>query len=95
MMMLLSYENLDLDGASVAEAIAALQTWLTENPDAVDDTLYSSYDGESSYIEICFQRPMTEEELNIQKIQQVRADEWQEKRDLETYNRLKAKFEGN
>ena len=89
------FEELDINGVSVAEAIAALQSWETENPDATESAINVYSDGESAGIEITFHRPMTELELNVQKIQKANSDQWQEERDRAEYERLKAKYEGN
>jgi hypothetical protein len=91
----LEYETIDIDGCSVTEVIAALQTWEAENPEAVNTNFSILYDGEGAYAEIAFQRPMTELEINIQKIQRANYDAAQEARDRNEYVRLKAKFEGN
>lgn len=89
------YEELDINGVSVAEAIAALQAWETENPDATDSNLNVYSDGESAGVELTFYRPMTEVELGVLKIQQANAAAYQEERDRTEYERLKAKYEGN
>ena len=89
------YEELDINGVSVAEAIAALQAWEAENPEATESSLNVYSDGESAGIELTFYRPMTEVELGVLKIQQANAAEYQEARDRTEYERLKAKYEGN
>lgn len=94
-MMKYIYENLEIEGMSITGAIIALQAWKDENPDAVHDYLSVSYDGDSSYVEVHAQRPMTEIELGVHKIQQANAAEYQEERDRTEYERLKAKYEGN
>lgn len=95
MMMILDHETLDLDGCSLDEVIAVLQTWQTENFDAVNTNFNLLCDEESTYAEINFHRPMTEIEIGVQKIQRANADQFQETRDRLEYDRLKAKFEGN
>ena len=89
------YEELDINGVSVAEAIAALQAWETENPDATDSALNIYSDGESAGVELNFYRPMTEIELEAQKAQQANAAAYQQERDRAEYIRLKVLFEGN
>lgn len=89
------FEELDINGVSVAEAIAALQAWETENPDATESAINVYSDGESAGIELNFYRPMNELELNLLKIQQANSDAYQEERDRAEYERLKAKYEGN
>jgi hypothetical protein len=89
------FEELDIHGVSVAEAIAALQAWETENPDATESSISVYSDEASVGVEVTFQRPLTELEINIQKIQQANYDAAQEARDRLEYDRLKAKFEGN
>jgi hypothetical protein len=89
------YEELDINGVTVAEAIAALQAWETENPDATDSALNIYSDGESAGVELTFYRPMTEVELGVLKIQQANTAAYQEESDRKEYERLKAKYEGN
>jgi hypothetical protein len=95
MSMKYNYETLDISGMTVSDAIIALQAWKDENPDAVEDYLVVNYDGEDSYVEVNFQRPMTETELEAQKAQQAQYAIYQEEADRAQYERLKAKFEGN
>lgn len=95
MRMRYDYETLDISGCTVPDAILALQTWQAENTGAVDTTFNVCYDGDSGYTEVSFMRPMTEMELNLEKIQQSNAAEYQEERDRKEYERLKAKYEGN
>ena len=89
------YETLEIEGMPIADAIVALQAWKDENPDAVHDYLSVGYDGDSSYVEVHFQRPMNEVELGVQKIQEANHAAYLEERDRTEYERLKAKFEGN
>lgn len=96
MRMRYDWGPLDINGCSVPDAILALQTWQAENPEAVDTTFSVGYDGDSGgYTEVSFQRPMTEMELSLEKIQQANVAEHQEERDRKEYERLKAKYEGN
>lgn len=94
-MMKFCYETLDIDGASVANAISALQAWKEENPDAVDDYLTFGWDGDDPYFEVAYNRPMHAHELEFHEKQQAAYREMQEQNERETYERLKAKFEGN
>jgi len=94
-MMKYVYETLEIEGMTISEAIVALQAWKDENPDAVNDYISVGYDGDCSYIEAHFQRPMNEIELGVQKIQEANHAAYIEQRDREEYDRLKAKFEGN
>ena len=89
------YENLEIEGMPIADAIVALQAWKDENPEAVHDYLSVGYDGESSFVEVHFQRPMTEKELEQHNAQVASHAQWQEERDRTEYERLKAKYEGN
>jgi hypothetical protein len=90
------FEELDINGVSVAEAIAALQAWEAENPEATESCLNIYSDGyEGAGVEITFHRPMTEVELSVMEIQQANAIAYQEERDRNEYERLKAKYEGN
>lgn len=89
------YETIEIEGLSVVGAILALQAWKDENPAAIDDYLVINYDGENSYVEVNFQRHMTEQELEAQKAQQAQYAIYQEEADRAQYERLKAKFEGN
>ena len=93
MQMKYEYDYLDIDYFTVAEAIAALQVWEAEHPDAVEVSISLPSDGGS--LEINYQRPMTEIELGVKKIQEANHAAYQEERDRIEYNRLKAKFEGN
>lgn len=95
MSMKFIYKTLEIDGMSIADAIVALQTWKNENPDAVEDYLSINYDGDYSYVEVHFQRPMTETELEFQKAQEAQYAVYQEEADRAQYERLKAKYEGN
>ena len=92
MRMKYDYRFLNIDGLSIAEAIAALQTWEAENPDAIDSFIDL---GEVSTIEITFQRPMTETEIALEDTQLANRARFVEERDRAEYERLKAKFEGN
>jgi hypothetical protein len=94
-MMKYNFENLDIDGVSVEEAMTALQTWKDENPDAVKDVINLIYDGDSTYLEITFERPMTEKELEDYEQTIAAQARSLEQYERETYERLKAKFEGN
>lgn len=88
-----NYETLDINGVSVAEAIAALQAWETENPEATD-TVFNVYsDGDYAFVEINFYRPYTADELEAIKEAEQKAAEWQERHERELYERLKEKFE--
>jgi len=90
------FEELDINGVSVAEAIAALQAWEAENPEATESSLNIYSDGyEGAGVEITFHRPMTEVELDAFKIQQANAVAYQQERDRAEYIRLKVLFEGN
>ena len=93
MSMKYEYDYLDIDYFTVAEAIAALQAWEAEHPDAVEVSISLPSDGGS--LEINYQRPMTEIELGVKKIQEANHAAYQEERDHIEYQRLKAKFEGN
>ena len=93
MQMKYEYDYLDIDYFSVAEAIAALQAWEAEHPDAVEVSISLPSDGGS--LEINYQRPMTEIELSVKKIQEANHSVYMEERDRIEYERLKAKFEGN
>lgn len=95
MSMKYNYETLDISGMTVSDAIIALQAWKDENPDAVEDYLVVNYDGEDSYVEVNFRRPMTEQELEAKKAQEAQYVIYQEEADRAQYERLKAKFEGN
>ena len=83
------YDSLDVNGVSVAEVIAALQAWETENPEATD-AIFSLYSdgGDSAFAEVCFYRPLTPEELEDIKT----AKQWQERRERELYELLKEKY---
>ena len=87
--------SVDLNGMTLQEAIAALETWVAENPGAVDDTITLYSDGEGAYSQIDFQRPMTELEIEQRNNREAEYAKYTEKRELEEYERLKAKFEGN
>lgn len=87
-----NYENIDIDGLSVAEAIAALQAWETENPEATDSTFRMFSDEESAYAEISFSRPYTQKELEQIKAYEQRDLENREKQERQTYERLKEKY---
>lgn len=89
------YETIEIEGLSVVGAILALQAWKDKNPAAIDDYLVINYDGDHSYVEVNFQRHMTEQELEAQKAQQAQYAIYQEEADRAQYERLKAKFEGN
>lgn len=93
MSMKYEYDYLDIDYFTVADAIAALQAWEAEHPDAVEVSISLPSDGGS--LEINYQRPMTEIELGVKKIQEANHAAYQEERDHIEYQRLKAKFEGN
>ena len=86
------YESLDINGVSVAEAIAALQAWETETPEATEAVFNIYPDGDSAFAEIRFYRPHTSEELEAIKTAKQKAAEWQEQHDRETYERLKEKY---
>ena len=92
-MMKYEYDYLDIDYVSVAEAIAALQAWQAEHPDAVEDSISLHSDGGS--LEINYQRPMTEIELGVKRIQEANHAAYQEERDRAEYIRLKILFEGS
>jgi len=95
-MMKYEYDSsVDLNHMSVQEAIEALQTWQSEHPDAVDDSISLYSDGEGAYCEINFSRPMTELEIQESTQREAEYAKYLEKRDVEEYERLKAKFEGN
>ena len=94
-MMKYGWENLDLNGCSVPEVIAALQTWEAENPTAVDTCLSLYSDGESAYAEVTFHRPMTEEEIALKAREETSMREYAEQRDRAEYIRLKILFEGS
>ena len=87
--------SVDLNGMTLQEAIAALETWVAENPGAVNDIITLYCDGEGAYSQIDFQRPMTELEIEQRTQREAEYAKYAEKRELEEYNRLKAKFEGN
>lgn len=89
------YETIEIDGMTVSDAIVALQTWKNENPTAVEDYLSVNYDGDHSYVEVNFQRPMTEEEIEAKKELEAKYAIYQEEAERSQYERLKAKFEGN
>lgn len=93
-MMKYDYEYIDIDDKSVAEVIAALQAWETENPDATDSSIGLPDHGYGS-IEITFQRPMTETEIVTYNAQLANSARYVEERDRAEYDRLKTKFEGN
>ena len=91
--MKFTYESIDIDGASVADVIAALQAWETENPEATKSTVrFHSDEGYYSSVEISFYRPYTNEELEQIKVSEQKSLEWQEKQERETYERLKEKY---
>lgn len=94
-MMKHCFDMLDIDGISIADTIAVLQAWKDEHPDAENDYLSFGWDGDEPYFEVGYNRPMDAHELEFHEKQQAAAAEWQEKHDRETYERLKAKFEGN
>lgn len=85
-------QNIDINGTSVAEAIAALQAWETENPEATESTVGFYSDGGYSSVEISFYRPYTSAELEQMKVSEQRALELKEKQERETYERLKEKY---
>ena len=91
--MKFTYESIDIDGASVADVIAALQAWETENPEATESRVRFHSDGDYySCVEISFYRPYTNEELEQIKVSEQKSLEWQEKQERETYERLKEKY---
>lgn len=85
-------QDIDIGEESVAEVIAALQAWETENPEATESTVRFRSDGVYSSVEISFYRPYTSEELEQMKASEQKALEWQEQRERETYERLKEKY---
>lgn len=86
-------QDIDIDGASVEDVIAALQAWETENPEATESRVRfpSDYDCDSS-VSISFYRPYTNKELEQIKVSEQKSLEWQEKQERETYERLKEKY---
>lgn len=88
-----TYETLEINGMPIADAIVALQAWKDKNPEAVHDYLSVDYDGDN--IEVNFQRPMTEKELEEYNAQLASYAQRQEEQERKTYERLKAKYEGN
>lgn len=88
------YETLDIDGISIVDAIAALQAWNDEHQDVVETRLGFGWDGDDPYFEVGYQRPMTPEELNEYNSGIISAAEYNEQYERETYERLKAKYEG-
>jgi hypothetical protein len=89
------YETLDVQGLSVAEAISVLQAWETENAEATETCLQLYSDGDSAYLEVSFQVPLTPQEIEDKKQREEAFLALQEERERETYERLKAKYEGN
>jgi hypothetical protein len=94
-MMKYDYETLDIDGVEIADAISMLQEWVDENPEAAKAVINLGSDGDSTYLEVSFERPYTETELEFQKTQAANYAAYQEERDRTEYERLKAKYEGN
>jgi hypothetical protein len=86
------YESLDLQRVKVSEAIAILQSWESENPEAVEDYISLYSDGESAWAEVCFCRPYTEEELEEMKARDEAHAAHVEQLERETYERLKEKY---
>ena len=89
------YETVEIDRMPIADAIVALQAWKDENPEAVHDCLSVGYDDDNSFVEVHFQRPMTEKELEEYNAQVASYAQRQEELERKTYERLKAKYEGN
>jgi hypothetical protein len=88
------YDTLSIEGVSVAEAIEALQEWQASNPEATDTTIsLPSYEG-ATELEVCFYRPFTSAELEAIKVNESIWEARREAQDRETYERLKAKYEG-
>lgn len=87
-------ETLPIDGLTIAETISALQAWSKNHPDISSDYISFGYDGDYTFAEVYYQRPMTEEELVDYNAAIARTAAWQKERDLKEYNRLKAKFGG-
>ena len=94
-MMKYCYDSLDIEGVSITDAIAALQAWKDEHPDAENENLTFGWDGDDPYFEVTYHRPMRADELEWHEKQQAAALEYQEQHDRKEYERLKAKFEGN
>ncbi len=94
-MMKICYDTLDIDGLSITDAIAALYSWENEHPDAEDDILSFNWDGDDPYLEVVYKRPMNAEEIEFAEKHQAAMLDRQEQYERETYERLKAKFEGN
>lgn len=90
-----AYESINFDGLTIAEAIASLQAWEAENPEAVGAYINLTSNGEYAECEINFQRPYTAAEIEQNEIYAQRAREYQEEKDRQDYERLKAKYEGN
>jgi hypothetical protein len=88
------YETLDIDGLSVTDAIAALYAWENENPEATETRLQLCYDGDSAYLEVSFQVPLTPQEIEDKKQREAEWANKVEKHERETYERLKIKYEG-
>lgn len=86
------YTRLYIENSSVAEAIAMLQAWETENPEATQDWISIEYDGDDCIFVVFFRRPMTEEEIDLYSKQLAESAAWQERIERETYERLKAKY---
>jgi hypothetical protein len=86
------YNSLDIQGFTVADAIAALQAWETENPEAINSCVQLYSDGDDVHLELSWQVPLTPEEIELKKEQKARSLAIIEQNERQTYERLKAKY---
>jgi hypothetical protein len=87
------YEERTIDKYQSTEGVVAdLQAALEEGFTSFDVEIYRDYSDYCSKIVVSRNRPETESEREAREIQERRRDEQQRVREMQEYERLKAKF---